>query len=30
MESNSLGFGRLGHLSFLIVLNLAKKESYEN
>ena len=30
MELNSLGFGRLGHLTFLIFLNLARKEKYEN
>ncbi len=30
MELNSLGHGGLGHLSFLIFLKLARKETYEN
>ena len=30
MELQSLGFGRLGHLTFLTFLNLARKRTYEN
>ena len=30
MELKSLGFGRLEHLTFLTLLNLARKETYEN